>query len=281
MGHASRPLCRTTTTSPLAYSDQTEHSGHMTPDDDDRGPEPDGSPVGGEPFDWDDFVVPDDARELEADIRAYRRERRAQIRTRLTRRLLLWNRLGPAGPIVVGTALLLVSFVLLMVLFPAPAREMARPDALATPTTPVGEQGGLVPDVRIRRGHGDTDEPLRAFRPAVIMLLPAGCVCADATARVVAAAQRHRVLTVLVGPEPPQRTSAPDSAQVAQPAEVIQGSDASGSLAARYELDDPTDRPVLLVVRSDGVINRVLTDVPSENALDGEFVLISNQRPPR
>lgn len=245
----------------------------MTRDDDDgRSPDSGGSPVGGEPFDWQHFVVPDDVRELQGDIRAYRREQRAKARSERLRRLLLWNRFGLAGPVVLATLFLVVGFVSLMVLFPAPQRHVAGPDPLATPVRAEGQEGGLVPDVAITPDHGHP-RSLRSYRPSVVMLLPEGCDCAGPVQTVARAAERHQVLTVLVSRHTPtQVTGLTD-------ADVVRGTEPGGKLATLFHL---SDRPVLLLIRSDGVINRILADLPSENALDGELVVIAgNQQPPR
>ncbi|HEX5496983.1 MAG TPA: hypothetical protein VFX70_20665 [Mycobacteriales bacterium] len=244
----------------------------MTRDDDDgRSPDSGGSPVGGEPFDWQHFTVPDDMRELQADIRAYHREQRAHDRTERLRRLLLWNKFGLAGPVVLATLFLVVGFVSLMVLFPAPERHAATPDPLATPVRAEGQEGGLVPDVAITPEHGRTHS-LRSYRPSVVILLPAGCGCAGRVQTVARAAGRHRVLTVLVSSHTP--APVPGLSDT----DVVRGSDSTGTLATRFHL---ADKPVLLLVRADGVINRILVDVPSENALDGELVVIGDREPPR
>lgn len=244
----------------------------MTRDDDDgRSPDSGGSPVGGEPFDWQHFTVPDDMRELQPDIRAYHREQRARARSERLRRLLLWNRFGLAGPVMLATVFLVVGFISLMVLFPAPDRHVARPDPLATPVRAEGQEGGLVPDVAITPNHG-TARSLRAYRPSVVILLPDRCDCANRVRTVSRAAGRHRVLTVLVGPHRPAPVPGVTDA------DVVRGSDPAGTLAARFHV---ADEPVLLLVRSDGVINRILVDVPSDNALDGELVVISDREPPR
>lgn len=256
---------------PLAEHDETEQSGHMTRDDDGRSPDSGGSPVGGEPFDWRHFTVPDDLQELQGDIRAYRREQRAKARARLFRRLLLWDRFGVAGPVVLAAFLLVVGFISLMVLFPVRQRHVAGPEPLATPVRAVGEEGGLVPDLPITPAHGNP-RTLRSFRPAVVMLVPEHCPCADRVRSVARSADRHRVLTVLVSSTPP---AAPR--EVGGEA-VVRAADPDGALASRFHV---TDRPVLLLVRPDGVINRILVDVPSQNALDGELVVIAERGQPR
>lgn len=255
----------------LANYGSREQSGHMTRDDDGRSPDSGGSPVGGEPFDWRHFVVPDDARELQGDIRAYHREQRANARSERLRRLLLWNRFGPAGPVVLTTLFLMIGFIALMVLFPAPERHAATADPLATAVRTEGQEGGLVPDVVITPDHGDA-RSLRAYRPSVVMLLPERCDCAERIRTVTTAAQRHQVRTVLVASDTPGQISGVSDT------DVVRAADPTGALADLFRLGD---QPMLLLVRSDGVLNRVLLDVPSDNALDGELVVIGAHEQPR
>lgn len=239
----------------------------MTRDDDERRPDSGGSPLG-EPFDWEHLVVPDDVRELDADVRAYRREQRVEARKRRLRALLLWRRFGLPGWVIIATAFLLAGFVSLMLLFPTSERETAKPDPLAAPVRAEGEEGGLVLDVPIRRDKNH-QQSLRSLRPAIVMLLPERCDCGSRSQTVAKAAQQHHVLSVLVGQDVPSRPlGLTDS-------DVVRATDPTGTLAAHYKL---SDRPVLLFVRSDGVINRILLDVPSPNALDGELAVISKHQ---
>ncbi len=101
----------------------------MGGDDEERGG--DGRPVGGDPFSLGDLVVPNDARELDADLRALRRERRAEYRRVLLRRVFLgrrWQRYGVSGPIVIGVLLVVAGFASLMLLFqPRRAQPAAAP----------------------------------------------------------------------------------------------------------------------------------------------------------
>jgi hypothetical protein len=240
----------------------------MRRDDDERRPDGDGGPVGGgDPFSLAGLVVPDDARELDADFRALHRERRAQARRERLRRLLLtrrWRRYGISGPIVVGVLLLVAAFASLMLLF-QPRRPAARPVPLATGLRATGQEGGLLPDVAVRRADGQT-VPLRDYRPAVVMLEPRFCDNCDSLVHTYGqAALRHHLSFVLVGADLP---AAPADLTDAS---VVRASEPTGQLARIYQL---ARRPVALLVRSDGVVNRQLSQEPTASGLDGELAFL-------
>jgi hypothetical protein len=236
-------------------------------DDEDRRPDGDGSPVDGEPFSLDDVVIPDDLRELEAEVRALHRERRAQARGAGLRRLFLtrrWREHGISGPIVIGVLLVVAGMASLMLMFPA-RRPMARPVPLATGVRPAGVEGGLVPDLTIRRSDGEV-VPLRDYRPAVVAVLPASCDCDPRLRSMGVAAYRHHLAFVLVGHDVPSL-----------PAELTDGAairaaESTGRLARAYRVGR---LPVLLLVRGDGVVNRVLTEEPGTDALDAELAFLA------
>lgn len=239
----------------------------MSRDDEDRRSEGDGHPVGGEPFSLDNIVIPDDLRELDAEIRALRRERRARARGAGLRRLLLtrrWGQYGISGLIVIGVLLVLAGTASLMLMFPA-RRTVARPAPLATGVRVAGQEGGLVPDVAIHRADGDV-LPLRDYRPAVVAVLPTPCDCEPRLQTFGVAAFRHHLAFVLVGKDVP-----------ALPAElsdraVVRAAEPAGRLAAAYRVGR---QPVLLLVRGDGVVNRVLTEEPNQSALEGELAVLA------
>jgi len=242
------------------------HAGSMGRDDDDRRRDGEGGPVDDDPFSLDDFVVPDDARELTAELRALQRERRVESRRSRYRRLLFtrrWQRYGFSGPIVVGVLVLVAGFASLMLLF-QPRRPATRPVPLATGVRGTGQEGGLVPDLTLHRSDGQT-VPVRDYRPAVLAVLPPACDCADRLRVFGVAATRHHLSFVLVGTDLP---AAP--ASLAEHS-VVRAGEPTGQLVKVYQAEK---QPVLLLVRGDGVVNRVLTTEPSANALDGELAVL-------
>jgi hypothetical protein len=239
-------------------------------DDEERRPDGDGRPVdgesfsaSGEPLSPDDIVIPDDLRELDAEVRALHRERRAQARTAGLRRLFLtrrWRQYGISGPIVIGVLLVVAGMASLMLMFPA-RRPVAKPVPLATGVRASGQEGGLVPDVNIRRADGAVG-PLRDYRPAVVALLPAACDCARRLRTYGTAAFRHHLAFVLVGETLPAELT--DRA-------AVRAADPTGRLAGVYRVGHD---PVLLLVRGDGVVNRILFAQPASSALDSELAVL-------
>ncbi len=238
----------------------------MSRDDEDRRPDGDGRPVGGEPFSLDGIVIPDDLRELDADVRALHRERRAQARGAGLRRLFLtrrWREYGISGPIVIGVLLVVAGMASLMLMFPA-RRPTAGPVPLATGVRAAGEEGGLMPDVTVRRADGDM-QALRDYRPAVVALLPTACDCAAELRAMGVEAFRHHLAYVLIGRD------LPTLPEELTDRSAVRAAEATGRLAAAYRVGH---QPVLLLVRGDGVVNRVLTEEPTASALDTELAVL-------
>jgi len=120
-----------------------------------------------------------------------------------------------------------------------------------------------VPDVTIRRADG-TAGSLREVRPAVVVLLPAACDCGRQLHTYGAAAFRHHLKFVVVGGELPAELT---------DREAVRAADPSGRLARVYGVGRD---PVLLLVRGDGVVNRMLLAEaePAASALDSELAVL-------
>jgi len=112
-----------------------------------NGPDPHGDDLN--PF---EFVIPDDIRELDDEVRAYRREQRRSRRRTMLAHLLQtrrWRRYGLSGPLVVAV-LIVVAMVGSMLAFLGP-RPSPRPQRLplAMTTVAAGLPGSLLPDVQV------------------------------------------------------------------------------------------------------------------------------------
>jgi hypothetical protein len=128
-------------------------------------------------------VVPDDLRELDAEVASYRRElelaRRQQRRQQLARRVTPgWARGGLPSPVFTAILLIIATTGLLLSVF-APVTQRGQGQLtvtpLAHPKQAVGTVGGLIPDVQL---IADTSHiGTRVIRPAVFILVPAGCKC--------------------------------------------------------------------------------------------------------
>jgi hypothetical protein len=123
-----------------------------------------------------DIEIPDDARELERDVLAYRRELRAR------RRRARWDRVG--GPLRGHGALLplvascvalsMLAGTLLSVFSISPASA----PVLSHSAAPTPRTGSSLPPGTVLINHRAT--PVRSLVPAVLVLVSPGCACTQA-----------------------------------------------------------------------------------------------------
>jgi hypothetical protein len=233
------------------------HHGVVALADDD-----DGFPSRREPSSDDllHVVVPDDLRELDAEVQAYRREleaaRRLERRQRWRHRFVpRWARGGLPSPIFTAVLLVIATTGLLLSVFAPVTQERQRStpiSALANPKTPTGTVHGLLPDVQLVSDSNPLNT--RAVRPAVYILVPAGCKCV---------AQIHQIVNqVNEVPPPPyvlivSRGSDTTSATLASAVDDGRGSpigvrDVDSTLAKTYHAS--ATAPTLLFVAGDGTL---------------------------
>lgn len=130
---------------------------------------------------WTDpVVVPDDLRELHADIEAYHRELRAARRRRRWQRVTAspaWQRWSFPGGVLLGATLVAVLVAALLASgAPRPAQPQAKlPLATSVAGVP-GSAGGLLPDIPLVDAQA-TSGSARDLRPALIALVPLSCHC--------------------------------------------------------------------------------------------------------
>lgn len=133
------------------------------------------------------IVIPDDARELDRDVLAYRRELRAKRRRQRIARLFgPLRRHGFGGhatvlPLIVTCAALsMLAGVMLsvMTMSPASAPTLSRPPQ-ATASTPRGP--GTLPAGTVEVGTGTV--PVRNLASSALALIPVNCDCGPALRR--------------------------------------------------------------------------------------------------
>ena len=145
-----------------------------------------------------DIVVPDDARELDRDVVAYRREQRQRRRRVRWRRVVRpFIRYGVAAPIIAAAVLIaVISGTMLTVLGPHSVPRPTASPAVSRPSTRPGQIGGPLPDARITvDGKPAT---LSDQRPAVIILVPPECRCDVAVSALARQATARRIGVYLV-----------------------------------------------------------------------------------
>ncbi len=168
-----------------------------------------------------DIEIPDDARELDRDVQAYRREQRAlQRRLRGGRLLGPLTRGGTVMPLLAGCLVFALIAAVLLTLFTATSGDINRPRV--TPAGPKSAATGpkaaatgppaaapshatvatalqnaqKLPDQTIKvRG---VDRSLRTLTPAVLALVPPRCGCAAALQQLIDQAAQAQVRLYLV-----------------------------------------------------------------------------------
>lgn len=216
------------------------------------------------PHNWERLAIPDDARELDADFRALRRERRAEKRRARVNRVFFALGHSPkkaALPIIISILLFAVAFTGLAILIPQPRAPFDKSTPLATPVREIGQEGGLTPDIRLIN-NSTTQIKLRDIRPAVVMAVPPSCNCDNVIRSTIIADQQHHLRTLLVSSTPPGLP-----AQISANG-VTTAADPTGQLTSTYHF---AKQPGLLLVRADGIVNRALATMPSSSALNAEL----------
>jgi len=163
---------------------------------------PDGDP---EPDDYGlphvDVVVPDDARELDRDIVAYRREeRQRRRRARLARLARPFTRFGVAVPIISGALLIALISGLLMTAFgPRPTPRTTTPARSAAPSAAPGRIGGYLPTGTVAMvSRNRRQGSLSDMSHGVIAVVPPACRCGKLVNELATRTQESHLLFWLV-----------------------------------------------------------------------------------
>lgn len=255
-------------------------------------------------------TVPDDLRGLEDEIRAVQAElgidpvlaagpvtRRDRLNARLRRRFdrrsvaaLGRSSRGQGGPFPLGlggsllvgpvVALTLLVIAGLVALLPAtgagPIRRAPTPARLATPASPPGSVGGLLPDVGLESPAGTI--AARSLRPAVLMLAPDGCDCPGLVHDLVGQVEEYPGLTaVLVG------SADPTTRRLALQRDGGDGrlpalTDRTSALARTYHGGPPGSVPTVLFVAPDGVLTSPPLAFSSGTRIEAELLPLSQLR---
>ena len=195
------------------------------------------------------IVIPDDARELDRDVLAYRREMRARRRRQRRRRLLRpFN--GPGGGpaaivplLALCLAIALVGGSLLAVLTTGPVEQ----DPTLTPSATPHATGSAAPLTTLPAGSvrvdGKTSEPVRSLVSSAIVLVPDNCGCGQSLIRVAGQAHAAGARVYFVGSGVPSAQLMAETAEYGGP-HAVAADDANGVLTAAYR---PAGLTVLLV----------------------------------
>jgi len=219
-------------------------------------------------------VVPDDASELDPDVRAYYRERRLARARALVAKVFLtrrWRRFGLSGPILVAV-LVFVGLVgsMLAILGPHQVHRTPRTLPLAQQTSPpVGELGGLLPATELL--VGGLQKNSRELRPGVLALIPPACECVPLLDDLFRQVKEYGYPMYLVGSEA-MRTEIERTARDVGNGTAAPVVDPSGTLTATYAARGIT----VLLVHADGILGAVFRELAPGVRLEPELAPLSS-----
>ncbi len=150
------------------------------------------------------IVIPDDARELDRDVLAYRRELRASRRRRRFLRIFRPPRVlrfgAPTAIIPLIAACLAISLVGGALLSVATMSPAAAPTLAAQPSAQAAASPGAIAPLPTGTVQlAGRAVPVRSLAPSVVALIPAGCGCGTALGRVAAQAVAAHVSLYFAG----------------------------------------------------------------------------------
>jgi hypothetical protein len=203
---------------------------------------------------WSNAVAPDDIRELAVDVKAYRREQRAERRRTLIGKVLARPGATPLGVIAIALVLAALVATFVAVVIPTTTRSpsplpLAKTNALAV-------NHGLLPIAPLTSGTNTV--MARSLRPAVVAEVPDPCNCRALLNQYAAAARTKHVPLVVVAP--------PHDAEVAaltgrlDQGRVTVYSDAQNVLATAVKATGLT----LVVVARDGTVFSIARSVTAQ-----------------
>lgn len=225
-----------------------------------------------------DIEIPDDARELDRDIQAYRRELRMQRRHRLVRRLGgPLTRDGMVLPLLASCLALTLLAGTLLTMFSA---RRAVPGTLQTTSAPrrsspeMGQVGGLLPDASVIIVGSGQSRRLRDLRPSVLALVPARCQCAAAARelRVQAAAAGVNLYVVAAAP------AVADARALARRSGLSAGHVVRDTHDAMGRAYQPAGLTAVLVDKN-GSVRSIKQDLGPASHLDGSLKALNRARP--
>jgi hypothetical protein len=248
------------------------------------------------------LLVPDDARSLDVDRRAYLGElagRNGDPPRRDRRRTDVpdvgpgghkgtpgpparWRQLafGGAGGVGLAGPVLLVLLVVVglvgstfSVFVASPSSDRAMTALAAASTGPAGQVGGLLPDLPVT--VAGSSYSLRDFRPAMLVLVPATCqACGDVLRSLHSQAQEYDLVFALVGaPAQVGQLRALNEAELGGGATIAV--DSNDVIHSSYQPSGVT----ALLVRSNGIVAKVARDVTATTRLETALTQL-DPRPP-
>jgi hypothetical protein len=208
-----------------------------------------------------DVVVPDDARELDRDVIAYRRELRQQRRRARWRRLgRPFTRYGIAAPFIASAVLVaLISGVLMTVISPRPNSRTIQVPPTGPQRLRTGEVGGGLPAGNVIFRHKRVPVTQLVNVAGVVLVVPRECACDAAAQSVIRQAgnQRLQVWLVADGRADNDDKDVGRLAAGAAPGAALVADDPDMVLSSTYKANGLT----AVLVRTDRIVRKILRGI--------------------
>jgi hypothetical protein len=205
-----------------------------------------------------DVVVPDDARELDRDVIAYRREQRQQRRRERWQRIgRPFTRYGIAAPFIASAVLVaLISGVLMTVVSPRPNPRTIQVPPTGPQRLRPGDVGAGLPTGNVIFRHKRVPVTELVNVAGVVLVVPRECACDAAVQGLVRQAGNQRLQVWLVADD---RTDKDDKdvarlADGAAAGTVLPVEDPDRLLATTYHASGLT----AVLVRTDRIVRKIL-----------------------
>ncbi|MGH8869542.1 MAG: hypothetical protein ACRDYU_16305 [Actinomycetes bacterium] len=217
--------------------------------------------------------VPDDARELDADVLAYYREQHERFpghdQVGAPERVGWW-RFARILPFVLAALMVaVVTAGTLTLLGPRPSVRPPASELADRPTAAPGDVGGLLPDATVM--SQGRERPVRDLRPAVLAVVGPECGCAEALRSVHLQASEFELRMYLVAP-PEDASAVRRLASHAGLGTVSTVVDTHRQVVPAYTDGAPT----YVLVHADGVVREILTDVSPADRLELHLAPLSD-----
>jgi hypothetical protein len=216
--------------------------------------------------------IPDDPRELTADLERWRREELTDPATdpATPPAPVLDRQVARRTRLTITAGVVLVSMVI-VALSGAIGAWIVAPQAASPPAAPLssggpepGQLGGLLPEAPLSDGTSTLSS--QSLRPAVVVLVPETCDdCVDLLASAAPQVASFGVRLVAVGESGDQVSALVDAVDSGTLTGLV---DPDGRLRATYGATGT----VMLLVRDDGVVVDIVSDPVPDVRLDGALV---------
>jgi hypothetical protein len=209
-----------------------------------------------------DVVVPDDARELDRDVIAYRRELRQQRRRERWQRIgRPFTRYGIAAPFIASAVLIaLISGVLMTVISPRPGPRAIQVPPTGPQRSRPGDVGGGLPAGNVIYRHKPVPVTELINVAGVVLVVPRECGCDAVVRNIIRQAGTQRLQVWLIADD---RSGKDDDADVARlaasapPGSALLADDPDRVLSSTYRATGLT----AVLVRTDRIVRKILKNL--------------------